>query len=462
MPTSVKENYFVIPMRLDKTPFVASMSRQEQTEDAIYISLKMMKVLETMAVKIPTQELPISIKELIANHLKTKDKISIRKMQGALGQGAFTKCDIMTNDCVIYSGLLEHISKPARLASQHSISIFRKIHLEHDIQYNATYCENSAKYFQHLPDSDSGPRNGEDYSVNANFHPATVYCEIMFSKTIYSIPIITLTARTDIPANSLIGFDYGFEYWKSVGAPFVYMTKTGKPLTTYWLESINTRNNDFCLVPLNIAAFTLLVCESYIILEDCYFLLPKESRESLDNICQSITNENGSRVISLPAIFSLNSQNFSIFDNRVFLTIGNKPFELVPNKLVNHFEIVQDILQSSAQTGESLVILNFPLQNLLKSSVEMIINLKSFLLKKNIIPESSFKIHVNPAMLNDMKQKHNIKPDKVEARRPRRKPQLQFFDDDVKRPSLPAAIVEQIIETEKCRLDSLRGKIRRK
>jgi hypothetical protein len=141
-----------------------------------------------------------------------------------------------------------------------------------------------------------------------------------------------------------------------------------------------------------------------------------------------------------------------VADKKVFIYLDiNKPFELNSSKLIKHFQITHDILHSSINPSETLSVLWFPLDTLLNSSTEMISNLRRFLLQKDIINAASFVIHVNPAMLTEVKNGITQTPvKKIELRRHKR---ISLFGEEKKGPLLPAPLVERIIELElsRCR-----------
>lgn len=441
--TQTRENYVVIPLDEDIVPYLCFLSPEEQQADAIYIHLKMIKYLATLP-GLKDQKFFIPVKKLVENHRNTKKKTHYRKMPDPLGFGTFAKSDIATGDYIVCAGQMEYAG--SNNFSHYSISIFRDkvIPSTHELTYNAKHCQTPSKYIQHLPTGNTFVRNGETYSANANFFPNTCYTQITIGKATYTIPIVRLIAQEDIIAGSMFGYDYGFDHWRKLGSHFTYLDCTGKPLTIYHVECFNPRDNDHIVIPLNIAAFRQLICDSYIEIEasNTYYGFTKESNEYLTALCQVTSNQSGSVRIELPAIFGLHKKHFTIIEDMIYTVVHNGvTLELPNSKLVKHFKIESLIADSTAHKGITIATICFPLENFLNSSVEMMLNLKRFLMKKNLISEDSFEINIDPAMLAEIKEKTTS---------PSHLSEYGLFKDTATRllSSLPAAVLDKVVDLD--------------
>ena len=447
---SDKKHYVVFHLQSNNLLNIEHLSNATQTKDALYINFKMMQSLEANKFK-QNKKLLVSFNSLIENYLKTKNKIDIKTMpdelgKGAFGKSAFANSAIKAGEYVICAGVLEYSDNLPADAS--TINVSREFYSSNELLYNASYNDTLAKYFHHLPSDSMEVYNGETYATAANFIPNTVFAYIKLSGKKYSIPIVILRATRDVMAGEIIGFDFGFSYWRDRGLPFLFLSASGKTLTTYWLEAFDKKDRKFSLLPLSIGNFLLLVCHSSVQLPQTYCILPIESRTRLDSICQSITSECGSRVISLPTIVSLQPTHFTIIDKKVFINLDpKKPFKLGDNKLAKHFEIIHDILRSENST-DTLSILWIPLHTLVNSSTEKLINLRSFLLGKKIISAESFEINVNPTLLAEIA--NGVPPAPVKKIELHRHKLNSLFGKNCKGPAMPAPVVEKIIELERC------------
>ncbi|WP_342219624.1 hypothetical protein [Rickettsiella endosymbiont of Miltochrista miniata] len=138
---------------------------------------------------------------------------------GDYGKGIFTKGWVLSSVIFLpYTGL--YIS--SELEKEHIVGelYHSRYNLRTGHQITCLTKENLglAHSAQHLPTLENR-RN--DSAICANLMTTLIHIKIKFNKKINYLHVIVLRNEEDLKANSLLGYDYGFIYWKNIKSPYV-------------------------------------------------------------------------------------------------------------------------------------------------------------------------------------------------------------------------------------------------
>lgn len=303
MPTTTNQNpeCLVIPLAKNTQAYKAHLSRTDKTENCLVYNLELLKSKQSSF----SRNQLLNWQQILEEHLKTVKKLILKDM-GEYGTGVFTRSKVYFHELVIYPGQLIDTSLHKHLSPEERI-YFLQIPNETNLHVDSKYTDCIAKYFQHLPVPDPNMLADFDGEIPAyeNFGSNCAYVKIKCENEYYIVPVRVFMARRDICANSIVGFDYGKEYWRCLNWDFTYFTAAGTPISCYYLNCNNTKYQ------LSQAAYTALLKHGYFLDSNRLLFLPREVRDTFDDL-PTLSNE-GSVSVRVRAIAEFNIKNCSIF-----------------------------------------------------------------------------------------------------------------------------------------------------
>lgn len=365
--TKAKILYVVLPLT-DKKPFITADEAVCKAQNCVYIELDLLISLQKTFAK---EQFYIGVTSF-QNHCYTNQKISLRDM-GEFGQGAFSNAPILAKEALVYSGKIVGIKK-ANLEDLHLMRYPEQIQDgENNFVIDGNKASGKTQYFQHLPNENPFTTENEDI-VLANFQQVPALYKFTLTSNAHKInqqfiiPLAILRAEKDIPANTLVGYDYGDNYWRTLNIFPSYFSHSGVVQTTYILSG---KNADGII---ELTATKKVLCDightRYIDNDTEIYIFPGENVSILKEYL--LKTIKGTIKIDLPMIAELKNFERGLYKNVDVLTFPLANFSAPKDPLI------LSIFEGTTKKDGALFAI-FTLDSIIQASREGLIKLAEYL-----------------------------------------------------------------------------------
>jgi hypothetical protein len=292
------EAYLVVPLEKNAKPYMKKMLPKTEMANCIYVKIKTLEIIRNNY----TNPDIVSLQAMIVKHDIISKKIELKDMK-EYGTGGFSKQKIEKDELLIYAGQIG-LNSEFDIADTHIATLTPEgIPESRCASISSANTECLAKFLQHLPEDTSTSNNG---AVSSNFTITLKFINVNFKNNIYLVPVYVLIAKDSIPAGSILGIDYGKDYWLDMNISPAYFNRQGEALETFDVRCDDV--NFQVSIPLTRTGLEDFVRRGYIFnAVDCE-LLTAESRTLLEDFLKNLSPKSGTTVIKIPSMVAIVSR----------------------------------------------------------------------------------------------------------------------------------------------------------